>query len=167
MVDGGTALVQRRDSQNASDFAALAGARVVAEKIGGDTTNGTDANVQAAIDHSSLSTGAPITFGAPNGPQYVDTRGTKSGTLVQADDPGAAVGVSLDTTRNFSPYFLGIIGMNNWSATADATARGGYAAGGPPGTLFPVRHRRGVLQWQAAMLGSVSTRPAIRAIRST
>ncbi len=38
VIDGGTALLQRRASQNASDFAALAGARVIAERIGGDTT---------------------------------------------------------------------------------------------------------------------------------
>ncbi len=46
VIDGGFALAQRRGSQNASDFAALAGARVVAQWVGGDTVNGTDANVQ-------------------------------------------------------------------------------------------------------------------------
>ena len=45
-IDGGYAFAQRRGSQNASDFAALAGARVIAEWVGGDTTNGTDANVE-------------------------------------------------------------------------------------------------------------------------
>ena len=51
-IDGGYAFAQRRGSQNASDFAALAGARVVAEWVGGDTTNGIDANVQTAITNS-------------------------------------------------------------------------------------------------------------------
>ena len=69
VIDGGTALLQRRASQNASDFAALAGARVIAERIGGDTTNGTDANVQAAITTSiSANGGTPLTFGSPSGP---------------------------------------------------------------------------------------------------
>ena len=49
VVDGGYALWQRRSSQNASDLAALAGARIVAESVGGDATNGTDANVKAGI----------------------------------------------------------------------------------------------------------------------
>ena len=49
VIDGGNALAKRRDSQNASDFAALAGARIIAEQVSGDTTNGTDANVAGAI----------------------------------------------------------------------------------------------------------------------
>ena len=69
VIDGGNALYERRASQNASDFAALAGARIIAEWIGGDTTNGTDANVKAAITTTAAANGAdPITFGAPNGP---------------------------------------------------------------------------------------------------
>ena len=69
VIDGGYALVQRRSAQNAADFAALAGARIVAEKVGGDATNGTDANVQAAIVNSILVNKAtPITFGSPDGP---------------------------------------------------------------------------------------------------
>ena len=74
VVDGGYALVQRRNAQNAADFAALAGARIVAEKVGGDSTNGTDANVKAAIVNSLLVNKAtPITFGSPDGPQYVNS----------------------------------------------------------------------------------------------
>src|SRR5450756_1467150 len=80
VIDGGYALAQRRGSQNASDFAALAGARVVAEWVGGDTTNGNDANVQAAITNSiTANAGKPITFGSPNGPIYVKTDGTPNG----------------------------------------------------------------------------------------
>src|SRR3954453_10047694 len=72
VIDGGFALAQRRESQNASDFAALAGARVVAEWVGQDFTNGTDANVQAAIRNSIAANGAtPITFGSPDGPLYI------------------------------------------------------------------------------------------------
>ena len=91
-IDGGYALAQRRESQNASDFAALAGARVIAEWVGGDTTNGTDANVQTAITNSiQANGGAPITFGSPNGPVYVKTDGTTNGfvgTIVRGRDPG-------------------------------------------------------------------------------
>src|SRR3954469_1136051 len=68
VVDGGFALAQRRGSQNASDFAALAGARVVAQWVGQDFTDGTDANVNAAITNSiAANRGTPITFGSPNG----------------------------------------------------------------------------------------------------
>src|SRR5258705_8109080 len=65
VIDGGNALAQRRGSQNAADFAALAGARIVAEYIGGDVTNGTDANVQASMNNSFAANAAtPSTYGA-------------------------------------------------------------------------------------------------------
>jgi uncharacterized membrane protein len=76
VLDGGTALVQRRGSQNASDFGALAGARVVAEFVDGDTTNGTDANVRSAIQNAVTSNdGDAITFGSANAPRYIDSAG--------------------------------------------------------------------------------------------
>ena len=40
VVDGGFAFVERRNVQNAADFAALAGARVVAQARVGDAVNG-------------------------------------------------------------------------------------------------------------------------------
>ena len=69
VIDGGNALVAASASQNASDFAALAGARIVATWIDGDTTNGTDANVRAAITSTLAANGAdPVTFRAdPDG----------------------------------------------------------------------------------------------------
>ena len=80
VIDGGNALSQRRVSQNTSDFAALAGARIVAQWIGNDATNGTDANVKAAINTTVAANGGdPIVFGAPNGPTYVDANGAVTG----------------------------------------------------------------------------------------
>src|SRR6476469_9901563 len=71
VIDGGNGLTQRRDSQNTADFAALAGARVIAEWIGGDTTNGTDATVKNAILKSVAANGGDtLTWGSPNGPRY-------------------------------------------------------------------------------------------------
>ena len=66
VVDGGLGLAQRRAAQNASDFGALAGARVIAEFISGDTVNGTDGNVQSAISLAvTKNGGSPVTFGSP------------------------------------------------------------------------------------------------------
>jgi Putative Flp pilus-assembly TadE/G-like len=138
VIDGGTALAQRRASQNASDFAALAGARVVAEWIGGDSANGTDANVRAAIANAIGSNGgATIAFGAPNGPRYVDAQGRLLGLVGSGAIPATAVGVTVSSSRTWTPYFLGIAGFTSWSASASATAKGGFADG-PGGTLFPV-----------------------------
>lgn len=137
VIDGGYALAQRRASQNASDFAALAGARVIAEKIGGNALDGTDANVQIAIKTTiGLNGGAPITFGAPNGPIYVNDLGVFIG-YVGAGIPTGTVGVRVDSSRSWKPFFVGLAGISQWSAGATATAKGGYAAGGPDGNVFP------------------------------
>ena len=73
-------LMQRRESQNTSDFAALAGAQIVATWIDKDTTNGTDANVVAAINSTVAANGGEaVTYGSPNGPQYVSRAGARTG----------------------------------------------------------------------------------------
>ena len=160
VVDGGYALAQRRVAQNAADFAALAGARIVAERIGGNTLDGTDANVKAAITQSiAVNKGTPITFGAPNGPRYVNTNGAYtchdgtgaaqacySGNLATSyvgngfipTGPTAyeAAGVVVGSSLTWTPFFVGSL-VGNWTASAAATAKGGYSTGAPGGNVFP------------------------------
>src|SRR5690242_1342405 len=141
VVDGGYALSQRRGSQNSSDFAALAGARVIAEWVAGDTTNGTDGNVRLAIANSALANGdAPLTFGAPDGPVYITSNGTANGfvgTITGGVIPSNTVGVSVHSSRTWKPFFLGVAGIGSWTATTVATAKGGYSLAGPAGPVFP------------------------------
>jgi putative Flp pilus-assembly TadE/G-like protein len=161
VIDGGNALAQRRASQNAADFAALAGARIVAEKIGGDTTNGTDPNVQAAITNAILINGAtPVTFGAPDGPRYVDDNGALLGFVGTGAIPTTAAGVNVGANRSWHPYFLGIVGINNWTASTDATATGGFSTAPPtPGSLFPVGISLSFFQTYPFCDGPISTDP--------
>lgn len=163
VVDGGNGLVQRRGAQNASDFAALAGARVIAEFVGGDTTNGTGTNVHDAIVGAIAANGGNrISFGAPDGPQYVDQNGGVLGYVV----PGFAIptgtaGVTLASSRTWRPYFLGIIGTSSWTATAAATAKGGYcnSCAPPAGTLFPAGISTSFFATYPFCSGPVSTDP--------
>jgi hypothetical protein len=164
VIDGGNALSQRRDSQNASDFAALAGARIVAEWIDSDTTNGTDANVRAAIENTATANGAdPITFGAPDGPVYIDDAGNDLGYVgtagAGAGPPAGTVGVRVSSDRTFGTYFLGIIGMGSMKASSTATARGGYAAGGPSGDVFPAGISLAFFQTYPFCTGEVGSSP--------
>ncbi len=161
VIDGGTALAQRRASQNASDFAALAGARVIAESIGGDNVNGTDANVRDAVAAAVLANGGTaIVFGSPNGPRYVDANGGLLGFVGDGAIPASAVGVKVSSTRTWSPYFLGIVGFKSWSAAADATAKGGYSAGGPGGNVFPVGIAENFFKTYPFCSGKVSSDPS-------
>ena len=164
VVDGGNALVQRRASQNASDFGALAGARIIAEKVGGDLTNGTDANVQISITNAVLANGGTApTFGAPSGPRYVDSNGALLGYVGAATAiPATAGGVKVGSARTWKPYFLGIIGVNSWTASADATATGGFCVGcaPTPGTLFPAGISTSFFQTYPFCSGPISTDPS-------
>jgi len=139
VIDGGNALLQRRSSQNTSDFAALAGARIIATWIDGDATNGTDANVVASINATvAANGGVAVTYGSPGGPRYVSRAGAFTGWVGSGTIPSGTEGVTVATSRVFRPYLLGIINGGNWTASSTATARGGYAASPPSGTLFPV-----------------------------
>jgi len=138
VIDGGNALLQRRASQNASDFAALAGARIVATWIDDDTVNGTDANVVSTINVTiAANGGSAVSYGSPNGPQYVSRSGAFTGWVGSGTIPATTEGVTVGSSRTFHPYLLGIIGSGDWTASAVATARGGYASAPPIGNVFP------------------------------
>jgi hypothetical protein len=138
VVDGGTGLAQRRAAQNASDFAAMAGARVVAYHVSGDAVNGTDANVMTAITNAAVANGADApTFGAPDGPRYIDDAGNLLG-YVGDGMPADAFGVTVRTERDWDTFFVRLFGITEWSTTASATAVGGFGENiPPPGGLFP------------------------------
>jgi len=160
VVDGGYALVQRRSSQNSADFAALAGARIVAEWIAGNKTDGTDTNVKAAIVASnSVNGGAAITFGATGSPVYVAVDGAVLGYVGGGSIPSAAVGVQVSTNHSWTPYFLRLAGITTWSAGATATARGGYYDGGPPGGVFPAGIAEAFFDGRVPCAGDVSNSP--------
>jgi hypothetical protein len=137
VIDGGYGLAQRRSAQNAADFAALAGARIVAQKIGGNTVDGTDDNVKAAITTSVAANGGTVAFGPSGGPAYIDVSGMSVGWVGDGSIPSTAVGVTVPTRKSWQPFFLRVVGFENWTAGATATARGGFAAGAPPGPVFP------------------------------
>ena len=161
VVDGGIGLAQRREAQNVADFGALAGARIVAEHVAGDLTNGTDAFTQAAITNAVIANGGDApTFGAPGGPRYVDEDGSLLG-YVGSGMPATAAGVTVSTERTWRPFFLGLFGIREWSTTANATALGGYALNpAPPGTVFPAGISLAFFQTYPFCSGPVSTNPS-------
>jgi Flp pilus assembly protein TadG len=169
VIDGSYGLAQRRGAQNAADFAALAGARIVAEWVTGDTANGTDANVKAAITTAIASNGAAaLTFGVAGSPQYIGS----NGAIVPSADSAASyvgngtippntAGVKVAASLTWRPFFLGIAGINSWTASADATAKGGYCASNcVPGVVFPAGIALSFFQTYPFCSGPVSSDPA-------
>ena len=133
VADGGYAFSQRRLGQNAADFAAMAGTRIVGEALTGQPPGaGTAANVQAAINSVLAANGTQLVSA-----QYVDASGAALGNVVGASViPSGANGVVVTSSTNWKPFFLGIIGIDQWSADSTATALTPGSAGG--GAVLPV-----------------------------
>lgn len=127
VIDAGYAFAQRRSAQNAADFASLAGARIVGEKFTNKPAGaGTGANVLSAIQQTLTANGAQLAQA-----RYVDSTGKVAGTVDGGAIPGTAAGVTVDATTQWRPFLLGVIGVNSWSASANATSMTkGIASGG-------------------------------------
>lgn len=160
-VDGGYALVQRRNAQNSADFAALAAARMVAVHLAGNVSDGTDANVRAAIDAAiSINGGEPVTYGALDGPMYLGHDGSVLGYVGSGVIPSGTSGVRTTVSHAWTPYFLRLIGADHWTASASAAARGGFHAGRPPGAMLPVGIAQAFFNNRQPCSGPVSSDPS-------
>lgn len=147
-IDASYAYAQRRQAQNASDLASLAGARQIALALSGMTLH--ECDVRTAIDRVLAQNGAalisPSSYGTAAGPQYVSGSGTVAGPVhydaactSAIPTASGAMGVEVGASRVWRPFFLGIIGISNWTASAQSTSRTGYLAGPPSGgQVFPV-----------------------------
>jgi hypothetical protein len=119
VVDGGYAFAQRRASQNAADFAAMAGTRIVGQKLTGNPPgSGTATNVRDAID-AVLDANNAILVSA----EYVDDEGLALGDVYTLTSiPNDAFGVVVEARIDWQPFLLGVIGITDWAANASATA---------------------------------------------
>jgi hypothetical protein len=119
VVDGGYAFAQRRQAQNAVDFAAMAGTRIVGQALTGNPPgSGTAANVENAILAALTANDATLVSA-----KYVDETGSTLGDIVGAASiPRTAFGVVVEARADWEPFFLGVIGITDWVASASATA---------------------------------------------
>jgi hypothetical protein len=119
IVDGGYAFSQRRVTQNAADFGAMAGTRIIGvANTGRPAGAGTGANVYGAIASVLAANDAQLVKA-----QYVDASGTALGPVVDSGSiPAGALGVVVDAKTDWRPFLLGAIGIFDWAASATATA---------------------------------------------
>jgi len=119
VVDGGYAFAQRRAAQNAADFAAMAGTRVIGVSLTNQPPGaGTAANVENAIT-SVLSANGAVLIRA----RYVSEAGLALGDVAGAGSiPAGTFGVVVDARTDWRPFLLGAIGVTDWAASSTATA---------------------------------------------
>lgn len=148
VIDGGNVFLQRRAGQNASDVAAMAGTKRLADFYAKPA--GSPGKVFAPGDnpYSIISTrmgqndcsGSTCIWTA----RYVGPRtGSTFADLgpVGAGDsapPNGALGVKVDVTKTPRTYFLGVIGKTDWTVSTVATALAGKLTNGPTGQLLPI-----------------------------
>jgi len=120
VIDGGYAWGQQRETQNGADSAAKAGTAVIQLVYSGGTP--TDGEVGCAV--ADAATANSLTLATA---EYTDFQGTLLGTSVGAcgaggSPPSNAQGVKVSGEQLFDTFLAGVIGMQQLTARADATA---------------------------------------------
>jgi hypothetical protein len=140
ILEGGNAYAHQRVAQNAADSVANAGATVLAQRLGGGLQ--TDADVLAATDAMAAANGldsytAYYTNLAGNmlDPLGVVTTNRAAAARVGPADgstviPPLAQGVAVGGSQAFGTTFARVLGITQFTASADATAVSGALTGG-------------------------------------
>lgn len=137
VVEAGNAYAHQRDAQNAADSVANAGATVLAQRLGGDATI-TDGSVAARI--ASLAGSNRL---SSHQAWYTDVKGKlldSAGNIVSSTGSAAAVGggaippntqgVQVAGSQAFGTTFARVLGFDQFTASAAATAVTGALTGG-------------------------------------
>ena len=123
VVDGGNAMNEQRNTQNAADAAALAGALVIVEKLGGASRM--DADVHSAMEEAVEGNGTALQTS-----YYIDFSQNVVGTVGRGGPiPTEAWGIRAHGARTFDTLLAEVAGISNWTAGAQATALGGALRG--------------------------------------
>lgn len=128
VIDGGNAWGHQRMTQNGADSVAKAGTVVILEWLGGESTN-TVGDVGCAIELAEAEMNVTV-----EDAQFTDFDGTLLGIPVPdcgaaGSMPSDAQGVRAITTRDIRTFLMGVVGINEITARADATAVVGPVAG--------------------------------------
>ena len=114
-LDGSNAYIQRRRMQNAADFAALAGARVLA--LGGNT-----AAIDTEVDSLAIANGvgnpSAGSDGLGNGIEIAGAAASKIAWQYTNDDRG----IEVELVNHYDPFFARIFGYEILTSTAKASA---------------------------------------------
>jgi hypothetical protein len=119
VLDSGYAFVQQRRTQNAMDAASEAGAMVLSENLVG--FRHTDTDVLNAVTNSA-STNSVSNVSALYTNVNGNSLGITVGSLGSNPPPASAAGVRAAGSKTFNTMVGGIVGLNQFTASAKATA---------------------------------------------
>ena len=155
VVDGGHAWGEQRDTQNASDASAEAGALKLAENLSfkacADNPVQCDGNTPPAPNGNAEVRGAVLAAASARGVTideawYTDYFGAHvggapligPGQLAGGPAPTAAEGVAVTGKKTFNTYIAQVIGIHDMTARTPATAVSGYVQDVGRGNVMPV-----------------------------
>ncbi len=159
VLDGGVALLNRRDSQNTSDVMALAGTKYVADTH--QSKARTDADTFAALSRTAVSNNCVATAAVPctwqawyvvggaSGP--VDMSAVSAGSSV----PATALGVRVAVRRRPGTFVVGLAGIRSWDVNTQATAVAEVPSTFPAGNLLPIALKDDGTVGQSYKIGQV------------
>ncbi len=136
-LEGGTLVFNRRDAQNASDLAAVAGARMVSlhHIDGGRTGQDVFGAVRSSMTANDCAAAAPCTWTA----QFVGTGLAPIGAVGNGGSiPGGALGVRIAVTRTPGAILGRMLGFTTWTVTTEATAIATKPSSVASGMVLPV-----------------------------
>jgi hypothetical protein len=134
VIDGGFAWGRQRDTQNAADAAALAAATVMAERLAAAEPPRTDVEVNAAVNLAFKNNDVPrdaafytnITGELLTPGGAVTTNESAAAAVGDGTIPNNAAGALARGTQTFDTFLMRIIGFDQSTTTAPATAVAGY-----------------------------------------
>jgi hypothetical protein len=120
VIDGGYAWGQQRDTQNGADAAAKAGAGVIQLNLAGEAQSGGD--VGCAVEATATQNGIDV-----DSAEYTDFLGATIGASVPGCGdatpiPTGAQGVRAAAAKTFDTFLAPVIGFDDFTARASATA---------------------------------------------
>jgi hypothetical protein len=125
VIDGGFAWGQQRENQNAADAVAKAGT-VVVQHAYADDTPPTDGDVGCAVDDAVEAFGVDLVSAV-----YTNSEGTPLTPEIPVGECGSvgaipvdldAQGVKATTTHTFDTFLARVVGVEEFTTSADATA---------------------------------------------
>ena len=120
IVDGGYAWGRQRQTQNGSDSVAKAGAVVIQHNLI-DAGSQTDGDVRCAVDEAADLNKVDVLS-----VEYTNHEGTVMGPVGDCTStaviPTGAQGVKATTEQEFDTFIAGVVGIDSYTAVADATA---------------------------------------------
>ena len=142
VIDGGFAWSRQRDTQNGADAVSKAGTVVIQHYLMGDAPPPSDWEVGCAVDAAAGANNVDVDSAV-----YTDHQGQPLTPSVNVGacggaDPGIAIpagaqGVKATASETFDTFLMQVIGINQLTATANATAVVGIPQG-IPGAVLPV-----------------------------